>query len=484
MPPHRFALAALAAVAALGSCRASAGDLPLEGRCPGAAFAASPASEAVDATRPPLRSGDVIEHSALIALRELLPAEVWRHREAFFFDGMRLAIGACHRRYATSRAYAAATRAHAGEARLDEAGSLRGHLAGMPFPPESIDAGARDAGARWAWNLELRYRAAGPVGSFRIVDYPDARVLAERTAEQVFEGRFFLVQTSARTDLARGEERAARPSSWVAGGEFLAPPGARHLAWRQYRSRKAARDAARRDDVFVYLPDLRKLRRAAGVRSDGMYLPRYRAAGQGNARVVPVQQGGRLGPIEAGHAGALAATEDIERGFTGLALRPNAWTWRVLGEREVIAPLNARREGWPLRERNHGPSGVSLADDSWDVRWAVVIEGRARAANVPLPRVTYWVDAQTAQPLYVMRRAASGALREVGVLAHRHSGDVARYPAFPSGEPANAFDPVAAGFLVLPSGGWRRESWDVRSTPLDPAELRALLSTDSLARGR
>jgi hypothetical protein len=114
----------------------------------------------------------------------------------------------------------------------------------------------------------------------------------------------------------------------------------------------------------------------------------------------------------------------------------------------------------------------------------VVIEGHARDGSAPLPRVTYWVDAQTAQPLYVMRRSASGALREVGVLAHRYSADAARYPAFPSGEPANVFDPVAAAFLDLPSGGWRRESWDARSVPLDSGELRSLLSTDSLTRGR
>jgi hypothetical protein len=185
-----------------------------------------------------------------------------------------------------------------------------------------------------------------------------------------------------------------------------------------------------------------------------------------------------------GNGFAIAVAEDIDRGFTGLALRPNAWSWRVVAEREVIAPLNARVEGWPLREnRNYGPSGLSLASETWDVRWAVVIEGRAHERDAPAPRVTYWVDAQTAQPLFVMRRSATGALREVGVLVHRYSGDAARDPAFPSGEAANVFDPVAAAFLTLPSGGWRRESWDARSVPVDPRELRALLSTDGLVRG-
>ena len=480
--PARLAAIAIA-VGLRGAAPAAATELPPEGRCPGDTSGVSP--DAVDATRAPLRSGAVLEHPALPSLRALLPSEVWRHRDVFFFDGMRLTIGACHRRYATSQDFAAASREHAGRARLDGAGNLEDHVAGLPFAPESIDARASDAGARWAWNLERRYRGAGPAGSFRIVDLPDERVLETRTHAQVFEGSFFLVQTSARADLSGHQERASRRNNWVAGGEFREPPGALGLAWRQYRSLAASHDSARPDDVFVYLPDLRKLRRAAGVRSDGMFVPRYRAAGLGNASVLPYAQGGRLGAVEAGHASALAAAEDIERGFTGVALRPNAWAWRVVAEREVLAPLNARVPGWPLREgRNYGPRGLSLASDSWDARWAVVIEGAARAPDVPLPRVTYWVDAQTAQPLYVIRRSASGALREVGVLAHRYSGDAPRYPTFPNGETANVFDPVAAAFLTLPSGGWRRESWDAQSLPLEASELRALLSTDALTRGR
>lgn len=479
----RLACLATAALCLIAPIAAISTELPPEGRCLGAAGGEG-AGDAIDATHAPPRTGSVIEYAALPAIRALLPSEVWQHRDALFFDGMRLTIGACHRRFAASIAFTAESREFAGRARLDDAGNLHDHIAGLPFAAEAIDASAPDAGVRWAWNLEWRYRGAGPAGSFRIFDLPDERLLASRTLPQLFVGNFFVIQTAARADLRRHQESASRTNSWVAGGEFREPPDARHLAWRQYRSREADHDARRADEVFVYLPDLRKMRRAAGARSDGVFMPRYRAAGQDNARVLPYGQGGRLSTIEAGHGGALAVAEDIERGFTGLALRPNAWTWRVVAEREVLAPLNARSEGWPLHEgRNYGPSGLSLASDTWDVRWAVVIEGRAHATNTPTPRVTYWVDAQTAQPLYAMRRTAAGALREVGVLAHRYSADTAHYPAFPNGDAANVFDPVAAAFLTLPSGGWRRESWDTRSVPVDGKEIRALLSTDALTRG-
>lgn len=475
-----WAMGALAI--ALCAPAARTGELPPPDRCPGGQHGVQ---NEVDASRSPLQTGRVIEREDLAALRALLPDEVWQYRDVLFFDGMRLTIGPCHRRYASSRAFEAASREYAGRTRLDESGNLIDHVAGLPFAAESIEVAAPDAGARWAWNLERRYRGAGPIGSFRLMDLPDARVLASRTSPRIFTGEFFLVQAGARADLASHHERISRESIWVAGGAFHEPTDARDLAWRQYRSLSSAADARRADDVFVYLPDLRKMRRAASAHSDGFFVPRYRAGAGANARVVPYGQGGRIGSIEAGHGGSLALSEDIDRGFTGLALRPNAWTWRAVGERELIAPLNARTEGWPLREgRNYGPSGLSLASDTWDIRWAVAIEGRARDANAPFPRVTYWIDVQSAQPLYVIRRAASGEVREIGALAHRYSGDLARYPAFPGGEAANVFDPVAAAFLTLPSGGWRRESWNVRSVPRDERELRALVSTDGLARGR
>jgi hypothetical protein len=97
-----------------------------------------------------------------------------------------------------------------------------------------------------------------------------------------------------------------------------------------------------------------------------------------------------------------------------------------------------------------------------------------------------WVDWQTQQPLYFMTHKKNGTLVDVGILVHRFSGDTARYPAWPSGEPANVFDPVAAAFYFVPGagGGWRRESYDVRSVPIDPGELRKLTSTDELVKGR
>ena len=65
-----------------------------------------------------------------------------------------------------------ATAEFAGRAEIDDDGNLRRYVAGTPFPQDSIDPAAADAGIRWAWNLQTRYRGAGPIGAFRILDMP------------------------------------------------------------------------------------------------------------------------------------------------------------------------------------------------------------------------------------------------------------------------------------------------------------------------
>jgi hypothetical protein len=201
-------------------------------------------------------------------------------------------------------------------------------------------------------------------------------------------------------------------------------------------------------------------------------------------------QGGEYAPgfqmLPTNAAKSIAATEDIRRGFMGLAIRPNAYRWSLVGEREVLAPLNGNAVGWPDQpDRNYGPWGLSMASDRWDVRWAVVLRGVARKEIEGVAAITLWLDWQTQQPLYFMTQKKNGALLDVGILVHRYSGDAVRYPAWPSSEPANVFDPVAAGFYFVPGrgSGWRRESYDVRSLPLEPSDLRKLTSTDELQKG-
>jgi len=114
----------------------------------------------------------------------------------------------------------------------------------------------------------------------------------------------------------------------------------------------------------------------------------------------------------------------------------------------------------------------------------VVIEGVAKRRTDEVAAVQIWIDWQTQQPLYFISKRENGLLLDIGILVHRFSSDRGGYPDWPGGGRAHVFDPVAAVFYYVPGSGsgWRRESYDVRSLPTDPKELRKLTSTDTLTR--
>lgn len=487
-PARALACALALALPLLAAAPPAWAGLPPEGTCPRAAGAAGgPAAE--DAGGELLQEGMRIGVGDLLKLRSLIPDEVWQHREIFFHEGMQLEIGPCHRRFAMPRFFEQATAELSGSVKLDEEGNLSGYGAGLPFPPDAIDPAARDAGERWAWNLALRYRGAGPIGSFRITDLPN-----RLGSPETYLGSFFWLQTGNRADLRTGGGVAAAPISnalWVAGGRFDEPMNARELAWRQIRPDQTLRDFEKSDDTFVYVPSMRKPRRAATAWVDGLYTPRFRVSGTDAAGGAVPFGSTQYGPEAAIHPTAglsIAASENLRRGFEGMALRPNAYRWTLKGERDVLAPLNGANPGYPENpDRNFGESGLSVASDRWDVRHAVVIEGVSRRDDEgEAGRITIYVDWQTQQPLYWITRKKSGTILDIGILVHRYSGDLAQYPEWPGGGMALVFDPVAASFFSASEGrgGWRRESYDVRSIPVDEKEVRRMTSTNALLHGR
>jgi hypothetical protein len=460
--------------------------LPPEGACPRVdGGAGGTASE--DGAGVILTEGARIGLGDLPKLRSLIPDEIWQHRDVFFHEGMQLEIGPCHRRYAFPAFFEKATAAYLATAKVDTDGNLSDYVAGLPFPPDTLDASARDAGARWAWDLALRYRGAGPIGKFRITDLP-SRIGSPET----YLGSFFWLQTGNRSDLlAAGADASLKDAMWVAGGRFDEPMNARELAWRQIRPESTQANYERSDDTFVYVPAMRKPRRAATAWVDGLYTPRFRVSGTdagGGAMPFGSTQYGPEASINPTAGLSIAASENLRRGFEGLTLRPNAYRWSLKGERDVLAPLNGANPGYPENpDRNFGESGLSVASDRWDVRHAVVIEGVSKRDDEgEAARVTIYIDWQTQQPLYWVTRKKNGGILDIGILVHRYSGDVAQYPEWPGGGSALVFDPVAASFFSASEGrsGWRRESYDVRSVPVDDKEIRRMSSTDSLLHGR
>lgn len=463
--------------------------LPDEGDCPALSGVPNADGVSIDAAPFVLREGMVLHHDDLLLLRQLLPPEIWRHREVFLFEGMSMEIGPCYRRYPVGSFYREATELFKGQPQLDEDNNLESYTAGLPFPPETIDPKADDAAARWAWNLERRYRGAGHRGSFRLVDFPTRTGSIQR-----YRGDLFQLQIAGRSDLKDNGYKLDSGSGnlWAAGGEFTHPFDARHLRWRQFRPDGSLGRYRTSDNTFVYVPTMRKMRRAATSWVDGLFMPSYSYGGDMGGGAMPFGAGGSggldgLGAVNPSSGQSIPQSMHVKRGLIGLSIRPNAYVWRFRGYQDLLAPINGTRRGYPSDlERNYGNSGLSVASDRWEVRRTVVIEGALRVADEVMRTVTIHVDYQTQQPLYWISRTDKRRLLEVGIFVHRFSGDVVGYPAWPNGGQAQVFDPVAQVFYnaLEGAGGWRRESYDLRSVPFDERVRRDMISSESLMRGQ
>jgi hypothetical protein len=472
---RRIATSLLLAAAFALPARAHLLDVPPEGSC-----APRPLQWTSDAVPAPsdvvpsaFKPGERIELKEIQRLRGWLPDEVWERRDKFFFEGMELEIGPCYRRFPAPAYFSDATHANEGHAALDAAANLSGYAgSGQPFAPESLDDAAPDLAARLAWDYRYRYLAAGFRGDFRITQITEGG----RDSEQ-YSGTFFFLPLHG----VPGGKGGDRKERFAAGGAFEKPETARGLAWRQYQPDAVETDYTASDDVFVYLPDDRKVRRAPAQNAEGVFVPSFtRARSVGNVGFsMPDGQTTNVGNS------AMAASEPLRKGFVGLLIRPNAYTWTVGGARDVLAPANVRASGYPPDpSRNFGPSGLSLASDRWDLRRAIVLDGVRKVPDGNVASVSLWLDALTFQPLYWISRRGNKAVYEVGIFAHRFSADDRTSAQWQgNGAGFGVMIPVAQSFAVSgEGGGWRREAFILASEPPPDADVVQYLSVQGLQR--
>jgi hypothetical protein len=279
----------------------------------------------------------------------------------------------------------------------------------------------------------------------------------------------------------------------VAGGEFFEPFNAREYAWRQYRDDASLGKAVRTDDLHAYLPQWRRVRRIPATNIEGLYMPSF------SVGVVPAQQLAVAGG--AGEAGGVVAAGGIpgdaggtlqtkRSGFEGLEIRPLLWRWRVVGVQDLLAPINIASPMFPVeKDREYGPWGLSFASDRWDLRRALVLEGKVRGepGQRGEARLLSYYDLQTLHPLFYLAFDAKDEPIDVGVFAGRWSEDRPDYPRWPDDpkRPVRVIDSMGAAFANLAeSGSWRRESWNLVGTPPSDKELKQLNSSSNLTKGR
>ena len=392
----------------------------------------------------PFQEGDTLQYEELHKLKGYLPPPFWEHREFFFFEGMQLRIGAFHADYSPPEERSALTEKYRGEARIGPGGGLENYTLGLPFP--DVDSEDPLAGVKHAWNMDYKHDALEGRASWYFTYWDRGELLP-----LWYKGTGWAMRLSRRTDQAEHDgnifENETRKG---AGGiEVDEPYDARGIIGLGYRylSADGSMDTARRDDIWVYIPWLRRVRR------------------------IPASQ--RMDAI----AGT-DMTADDAGGFSGITPQ---FEWKYVGEADVLAPIDSTLRGYPYSDDlSYGPSGFSLANDEWQLRHVIVLEQRPRVERHPYQRKVLWVDAETHVVHYAAAYDRKGELWKLIQSTHRFSE---------SEQQEVKIDGLRTMFRVcdvlvnvMTGTGVRIELFDVEPTRLKRGQVRRQIDIGRLSR--
>jgi hypothetical protein len=245
--------------------------------------------------------------------------------------------------YQPLKEYAAATEKYSPNVRLGPNGELLGYVAGQPFP--KLDLSDAQIGQKLAWNFFWRwlgddYKTGGAVKGGKIIRSAIERDGAERRADLV--SYFLFPRTRYMLD----------PKPVI--------PGYEHIDYMQLRVDSYPRDAAgtttleiryadpkRADDLYIYIPSIRRIRRASTT-----------------------QRCQTLAPSEFN-------LDDINS-FNG---KITDFNYKFLGEKKMLANLSQERLPFNRKSGDYLP-----LDEKWEVVDTYVLEITPKDSNYCYPR--------------------------------------------------------------------------------------------------
>jgi hypothetical protein len=340
----------------------------------------------------PFEEGDVIGYDSIDKLKDYLPPEFWENRDYFFYEGMQLEIGPFFREYEGNTTYEAATERYRGQSRIGKDGSLENYTAGRPFATEEIDCkGDPQAAAKIIWNFAKTWNGSGhsAVWSYTYWDRGERLPLYY---EGEARGIRMMQLPEPQYDKNGHSIFPAEKRYYVSGVEVVEPFDARGIMLLTYRYQVAdgPLDQAKNDDTWVYLPDLRRVRRiSTAQRTDSV-------------------------------AGTDFTADDL-RSFSGI---PPQYEWECLGEKKIIGPMNTKHLGYPYSEDyNYGPYGFSFANDRWELRDTWIVRFDPKNDDHPYHHKDIYIDKSTYEPLYSFAYDRKQELWKIIWHNHRYSED-------------------------------------------------------------
>lgn len=252
-------------------------------------------------------------------------------------------------------AYREATEKHAGQTQLSPDGrSLRGYVAGLPFP--FIDPNDPQVAVKIMWNYEHRpfftddlavrnFDAdTGPVGTEPME--VERHYLIDHLRVLFYTGRLYV------------DPKPVLPSKTgvrlkLSMHPLLEPPDLKGVGFTTVRYL----DPDRQDDTWLYLPQLRRVRRlSSAARSDAL----------------------------------LGQDTDIDS-YGGYAGQVGWFDWRFLGEKTMLASFHARH--FPVQ---YCPGGADFVFcDDWERRDVYIIEGTPLIKQYSYGKRVLFIDKQT-----------------------------------------------------------------------------------------
>ena len=266
-------------------------------------------------------------------------------------------------------------------------GTLKGYLAGLPFP--LLDPNDPQMATKVMWNFSYR-----PLYSDDIdMRFPEVASFDKNSTGSPLSyytvGHFAFYNNVGRIEVPP----IPTDPDGVASGiryrfgfyPFMEPSSLRGYGMERQRHIDPNID----DNVWVYNPATRKLRReSADVLSDSIgTLPGFGGGGGGGAGGA----GGAGGMGGVGGASPFANTLDPDSYF-GFSAKIEDFNYRFLGEKEMLASVHA----------DHSPEvqcpydgGKTICPENWEMRHLYVIEADSKPGrDATIPRRIFYIDSE------------------------------------------------------------------------------------------